>query len=370
MPAVQTILTVLAVLSMLVFAHQQGQLQTVLTFFGVLSVLVLAHELGHFVVAKRAGIKVQEFGFGIPPRLFGIKRGETVYAVNLLPLGGYVKMLGENDAPGDPHSFASKSKRVRAGVLIAGSAMNLLLTPLLLSAALMIGEPVPCDDCSRVQVYGVQPNSPAERAGLRDGDIFVTLDGRPIRDTNDVRQAVRDAGEREIEAVVRRDGAQETVRLIPRPNPTDGQPTIGIQLGPEVVTVQRPIWEAIPQGVQRTGEMLRLFVTGLGQMITREAPAELAGPVGIARMTGQMARAGWVYLLQFTAFLSLNLAVFNMLPVPGLDGARLAFVVVEGLRGRRVNPQTEGVIHFIGLMLLLTLMAYVSVNDVRRLIPS
>ncbi len=124
--------------------------QTVLTFLGVLSVLVLAHELGHFVMAKRAGIKVQEFGFGYPPRLIGIRRGETVYSINLLPLGGFVKMLGENGAPGEPGSFASKSKRARAAVLIAGSAMNLLLTPLLFSAALMIGEPVPCEDCGRV----------------------------------------------------------------------------------------------------------------------------------------------------------------------------------------------------------------------------
>lgn len=344
--------------------------QTVLTFLGVLSVLVLAHELGHFMVAKRAGIKVQEFGFGYPPRLIGIRRGETVYSINLLPLGGFVKMLGENGAPGEPGSFASKSKRARAAVLIAGSAMNLLLTPLLFSAALMIGEPVPCEDCDRVQIYGVQADSPAERAGLRDGDLFVTLDDQAIRDTNDVRQVVRNAGEREIEAVVRRGGAETAVRLAPRVTATDGQPTIGIQLGPEVVTVRRPIREAIPLGVQRTGEVLRVFVTGLGQMITREAPADLAGPVGIAQMTGQAARAGWVYLLQFTAFLSLNLAVINMLPVPGLDGARLAFVIIEGLRGRRVNPQTEGVIHFIGLMLILTLMAYVSVNDVRRLFPA
>jgi regulator of sigma E protease len=345
-------------------------LQTVLTFFGVLSVLVLAHELGHFVVAKRAGIKVQEFGFGYPPRLIGIKLGETLYSLNLLPLGGFVRMLGENGAPGDPRAFASKPKRTRAAVLVAGSAMNLLLVPLLFSAALMIGEPVQCDDCGRVQVYSVQAGSPAERAGLREGDVFVSLDGQPIHDTTDVRQVVRGAADREVPAVVRRDGKELTLGLTPRPGGPDGQPTIGIQLGPEVVTVRHPVWQAIPMGLQRTGEVLRAFVAGLGQMLTRQAPADLAGPVGIAQMTGQAARAGWVYLIQFTAFLSLNLAVLNMLPVPGLDGARLAFVVVEGLRGRRVNPQTEGVIHFIGLMLLLTLMVYVSFNDVRRLLPT
>ncbi|MGH2352329.1 MAG: RIP metalloprotease RseP [Chloroflexota bacterium] len=342
-------------------------IQTTLTFLGVLSVLVLAHELGHFVIAKRAGIRVQEFGIGFPPRLFGIRRGETIYSINLLPLGGFVKMFGENGAPGDPRSFATKSKRVRAAVLIAGSAMNLLLTPLLFSAALMVGEPVACDECNRVQIYGVQPNSPASRGGLQEGDLFIAIEGQPIQDTEDVRRVVQNAGGQEITLVVRRDGREVPVRLTPRTAPPEGQGAIGIQLGPEVVIVHHPIWEAIPLGFQRTIEVLRMFLAGIAQMVTGATPADLAGPVGIAQMTGQAARAGSVYLLQFTAFLSLNLAIFNMLPVPGLDGARLAFVIVEGLRGRRINPQTEGVIHFIGLMLLLTLMAYVTVNDVGRL---
>ncbi|HEX2037996.1 MAG TPA: RIP metalloprotease RseP [Chloroflexota bacterium] len=344
-------------------------IQTIVTFLLVLSVLVLAHELGHFVVAKRAGIKVQEFGFGYPPRIFGVRIGETLYSINLLPLGGFVKMLGENGSPTEPGSFSSKSKLTRAAVLIAGSTMNLVLTPLLLSAALMVGEPVPCEECDRVQVYTVTPGSPAAEAGLRERDIFVSLDGRPIRQLADVQQVVGNAGEREIPAVVLRDGQESALTLTPRTTP-EGRPMIGIQLGPEIVTVQRPFWEAVPLGIQQTGMMLRTFFSGIVQMVAREVPADLAGPVGIAQMTGQAARAGWTYVLQFTAILSLNLAVLNMLPIPGLDGARLAFVIVEGIRGRRVNPQTEGVIHFIGLMLLLTLMVYVSVNDVRRLIPS
>src|SRR5688572_1390984 len=137
--------------------------QTVLTFLGVLSVLVLVHELGHFVVAKRAGIKVQEFGFGYPPRLIGVKVGETVYSINLLPLGGFVKMLGENGSPGDPGSFASKSKRARAAVLIAGSAMNLLLVPTLFFIILMIDGAIPCNDCGQVQVYEIGRASCRER---------------------------------------------------------------------------------------------------------------------------------------------------------------------------------------------------------------
>src|SRR5581483_9085022 len=217
-------------------------LSTVLIFLVVLSVLVLAHELGHFVLAKRAGIKVQEFGFGYPPRLFGVRVGETIYSLNLLPLGGFVKMLGENGSPDVPRSFASKSRKVRAAVLVAGSAMNLLLAPVLFSVGYMVGEPMPCESCERVQVYGVQPGSPAAQAGMEEGDLFVSIDGRPIRSTEDVRAAVRAAGEREIEVVVERNGQVEHLRLTPRlmtpQGQTQSQLMIGIALGPEVVTVR------------------------------------------------------------------------------------------------------------------------------------
>jgi regulator of sigma E protease len=345
-------------------------LPTLLTFLVVLSLLVFAHELGHFVTAKRAGIKVQEFGIGMPPRLFGIRYGETLYSLNLLPLGGFVKMLGENASPDDPRSFSAKSKRVRATVLIAGSAMNFLLAPVLFSAAFMVGEPVMCETCDRVQVYAVQPDAPAARAGMRDEDIFVAIGGQPVRTPEEVRRAIQAAGERPINITVLRDGTSVDLQVTPRTVNQENQGAIGIQLGPEYILVRRPIWEAIPLGIQRTGEVLVLFAQGISQIVVREAPAEFAGPVGIAQMTGRAAQAGPNILLQFTAFLSLNLAILNMLPIPGLDGARLAFVLVEGVRGgRRVNPQLEGAIHFVGIMLLLTLMLYVSFHDVRRLVP-
>jgi len=343
---------------------------TVLIFLLVLSVLVFAHELGHFTTAKMAGIKVQEFGFGYPPRVFGFKRGETLYSINLLPLGGFVKMLGENASPGDPEAFASKSRRVRAAVLIAGSAMNLALAPILYSASFMVGEPVPCETCETVQVYDVRPGEPAARGGMREGDVIRSIGGERVRTAEDVRRLVRSAPEREVPVVVGRGGQEVTLNLTPKTVTNENQGAVGIQLGPEFVLTQYPIWEAIPLGFQRTGDVLRLFFNGLRQMAMREVDAELSGPVGIARETGRAAAAGPTYLLQFTAFLSLNLAVFNMLPIPGLDGARLLFVLIEGARrGRRVNPQVEGAIHLAGMLLLLSLMLYISVNDVRKLVP-
>lgn len=346
-----------------------GVFQTIIAFLAVLSLLVLAHELGHFLVAKRAGIKVEEFGLGYPPRLFGIRHGETLYSLNLLPLGGFVRMLGENAEPGDPRSFSSKSILARALVLSAGSGMNFLLVPLLFSVSLMVGEPVPCDTCGHVQVYGVVSGMPASGAGLHEGDVFASINGLRIQQPDEVRNAIRAAGSAEIDLVLLRNGEEVRVRLAPRPN-ADGLPVIGIQLGPEIVTVQHPVWEAVPLALQRTGDLFRTFVEGIKQIVVREQPAELAGPVGIADMTGRAVRAGPAYLVQFIAFLSMNLAIFNMLPIPGLDGARLAFVLLEMVRrGRRMNPQVEGLIHFAGLMLLITMMLYVSYQDVRRLFP-
>lgn len=341
---------------------------TLLSFVLVLSLLVFAHELGHFVLAKRAGIRVQEFGFGYPPRLVGIKVGETIYSLNLLPLGGFVRMQGENDQPGDPHSFATKTKWQRAAVLIAGSAMNLVLAPLLFTTALIVGEQTPCASCDRVQIYGVLPNSPAAAAGLREGDVFVRIEAREIRTPQDVRLVVQQRLGQPIPIVVAREGRQQPpVTVVPRTNPPEGQGAIGIRLGPEIVTVRHPVAQAVPLGLQRTGQTLRLFWRGIQAIASREVPAQVAGPVGIAEMTGEAARAGLANLLQFTAFLSIQLAIFNMLPIPGLDGARLAFVAIEGARrGRRFNPQVEGLIHFVGLMLLISLMVVVTYQDILR----
>ena len=345
-------------------------LSTALLFLAVLSVLVFVHELGHFVTAKMAGIKVQEFGFGYPPRIFGIRRGETIYSINLLPLGGFVKMLGENANPGDERAFASKRKSVRAAVLIAGSAMNLALAPLLYAGAFMVGIPQECETCDRVQVYVVQPDEPADRAGMRPGDVIVSIAGETVRTPEDVRRLVRANAERQVALQVEREGKPVSLQLTPKLVVQENQGAVGIQLGPDYTEVRYPIWEAVPLGFQHTGEMIRLFANGIRSMVAQEVEAELTGPVGIARETGRAAQAGTTYLLQFTAFLSLNLAFFNMLPFPGLDGARLLFVLIEGARrGRRVNPQLEGAIHLAGMALLLMLMLYVSLNDVRRIVP-
>ena len=342
---------------------------TVLSFLLVLSVLVLAHEIGHFVAARRAGIRVQEFGFGIPPRLFGFRRGGTLFSVNLLPLGGFVRMKGENAAPDEPDSFSSKSRARRALVLVAGAGMNLILAPLLFAGAFMIGDTIPCDSCQEIEIYAVWPDSPAKGAGLRAGDVLIRMDGEAVVQVETVRAAVQRTLGQQLAITLERDDEELTVTAIPRLNPPAQQGPLGISLGPPLQTIRRSPWEAVPMGVQRTGEIMGLLVRGLVMIVSGQLAADVAGPVGMARLTGQAAEAGLTQLLHFTGFLSLNLAILNMLPVPGLDGARLAFVGLEGLRGgRRVNPATEGVIHMVGLMLIIMLMVYVSYQDILQIV--
>lgn len=344
---------------------------TLLIFLALLSVLVLAHELGHFVLAKRAGILVQEFGFGYPPRLFGVRRGETLYSLNLLPLGGFVKLLGENGTPGEPRSFASQSLGTRAAVLAAGAGMNLLLAPLFLAGALALGQPGPCTACGRVQVVGVQSGGPADQAGLRAGDVLVRFAGQPVATVDEVRAALDGvstptAG---VPLVLLR-GGQEVQALLPAALAEDGRQRLGVTLGPPLVTRRPPLWQVLPLGVQQTVTLVRDFFTDLGPLVTGTEPVEIAGPVGIARLTGQVAQTGWPSLLRFAALLSVNLGLVNLLPFPALDGARIAFVGLEAFRrGQRLRPRLEARIHLAGMALLLGLMVLVSYHDVRALLP-
>ena len=344
-------------------------LTTVLLFVVVLSLLVLAHELGHFVTAKLAGIKVQEFGLGFPPRILGLRRGETLYSLNALPLGGFVKMLGENGEVVESRAFASQRCSVRAIVLIAGSAMNLLRVPLFLTSAFMIGAPEPCLACQTVQVHGVIPGGAAEAAGLRPGDLIETIDGELMRNPDDVRRHVRASIGRPLDVRITRVGERLELSLTPREVTDEHHGALGVQLGPEVVIVRHSLGDAVPRAILGVGQLLETFPEAISSLLRGDGGAELTGPIGIAWGTGRAAQAGWSHLFAFISFLSLNLAVFNMLPFPGLDGGRLVFVLIEALRhGRRIRPRIEGAIHLIGMVLFLALMAYASVNDVRRLL--
>lgn len=340
-------------------------------FFAVLGVLVMVHELGHFVTAKRAGIKVLEFGFGFPPRLFGIKRGETEYTVNLLPLGGFVKMLGEED-PTDPRSFAAQRPRNRLIVLAAGATMNAVLAVVLFTAALMIPRDVVQ---GQVFVQRVAPDSPAERAGIQPGDQILRVNGKPINNQGDLSyRIIRNIGD-EITVTIKRDRfTTQDVRVVPRLNPPAGQGATGIEIAlrnPYPGEESYPIWEAIPLGFERTWDMLIITKNDFSRSIAQRVAPPVAGPIGIGQMAGEVAQTGIGRLVEFVALLSINLAIVNILPLPMLDGGRIVFVLIEAVRGgRRIAPEKESLVHLAGLVMILLLVVVISYNDIMRIVGS
>ncbi|WP_376797401.1 RIP metalloprotease [Thermogemmatispora sp.] len=398
----------------------------------VFGLLVFVHELGHFLTAKWAGIRVEEFGLGLPPRIVGIRRrprggweviwfngdsqlrhpaaGEsggnlweppgapaseagqrevasavvappssTIYSLNLLPIGGFVRMPGENgemyDEYGryDPQSFASKSAGKRLIVLVAGVTMNFLLAIVLFSIAYSVGEPV-----IPPVVAKVAPGSPAAAAGLRPGDTFLSVNGQEVQQFSDVQNIVQQAiaqahGQATVpvRVVIRHAGDSQPVALTinVRVNPPPGQGPMGIERGNEVRYVTYPLWQAPIKGIAQTFSVTGQFISSIVQMVTGAVKPEIAGPVGIVQMTGEVAQTvptiGWWPILTLTGILSLNLAIINILPFPALDGGRVLLILIELLRGgKRLRPEREGLINLVGMAILLMLIVVVTISDV------
>jgi regulator of sigma E protease len=385
-----------------------GFLQAVIPFFIILVILVVIHELGHFLTAKWFGVKVLEFGIGYPPKLWGKKIGETEYTFNVLPLGGFVRLLGEED-PSDPQSLAAQKPWKRIVIMAAGSFMNLLLPVVLFTVAYMIPQEVPT---GAALITTVAPGSPAEEAGVQVGDQLLAVNGREANNVQDAAYLIRlNQGEemtwrlrRELERdAVGRGGGAEIVEadVYGRWAPPEGQGPTGIGLADAALSrrlallpvdmsdeereeaarriVQEegftesqsyPIWEAVPRGARATMESLVLARNQIVSWIAaRNRPEGITGPVGIAQVTGEVVdQAGWVKLFELAALLSINLAILNILPLPMLDGGRILFVVIEMLRGgRRIAPEKEAFVHFIGFVVLIGFVIVISVFDVMRI---
>lgn len=342
---------------------------TTLIFLGILAVLILAHELGHFATAKAFGIRVDEFGLGFPPRLIGIKRGETLYSLNAVPLGGFTKMAGEED-PDIERSLASKSVGARVIVLSAGSIMNALLPLLLFAIAFMVPHNVVTGD---VVVAEVAPDSPAAAAGIEVGDTLVSLNDEPVQSISDLQIFTQLNLGKEVNLTVRHsDATVEEVRLIPRWKPPPGEGAMGVALSmPEAAIVRQsyPFWEAIPMGVSECIETFVIFKNEILKWFIGATPVQVIGPVGIAQITGEVARAGLSPLLRFAGFISINLAIINILPLPALDGGRIVFVLLGWIRrGKRISPKTEGMVHAIGFAILIAAIIALTYQDIIRII--
>ncbi len=354
---------------------------TAIIFIIVIGVLVLVHEFGHFIFAKRAGMKVEEFGFGFPPRLVGFRRGETIYSLNWIPFGGFVKILGEDGAERGPRSFASASMSHRLLVIVAGVVMNFILAAVLLIFVNFFGLRIGLVDGDtagahnlQVQVLQVSKDSPADKAGLQPLDSIVGYvdNGRIINfdSTKGVQDAVVSHIGQPLILEIGRGGSVLQKIIIPRANPPEGQGAVGISLALTGI-VSYPWYDAIWRGFYDASILTVQTVVGYYTLLKTlfvhgRLIAEVSGPVGIATLTGQAARVGINYLLQFVAMISVNLAVLNIIPFPALDGGRALMLLVEKIKGSPVHKKVEGLINMVGFYALVTLMLYVTYKDIAR----
>ncbi len=342
---------------------------TIIIGLAVLSVIIIVHELGHFITAKASGVRVEEFGLGFPPRVLSVRQGETRYSLNAIPFGGFTKLAGEED-PKEPRSLAGKSRGIRLLVLSAGSLMNVLLALLLFSITFMIPRDV---EIGEVLVEEVAPNSPAAMAGITAGDTILSVNDQPVRNNGELHQYIMADLGKETTLLIQHPGStSESVQVIPRWEPPEGEGAIGIiikTINSTTVIQRYPLWQVIPLGAARLGETVIMWVDGLVSIFTGEAPASFFGPVGIAQLTGEVAQFGIIPLLEVAALISLILGICNLFPLPAIDGGRITFVLLEWVRrGKRVPPKIEGMVHLIGLALLIVFLVAVTYQDIMRIV--
>lgn len=361
------------------FVMAQHAVTSALLFIGILLALVLAHEAAHFATAKLFGIRVHEFGVGFPPKIAGRYFGETEYTVNWLPLGGFVRLEGEENPTG-PRSLAARPAWQRLIVLGSGAVINLILPIFLFAGALMIPHEIPE---GRAEITQVIPDTPAAAAGLQEGDVILAIEGRETKNLIEASRYVRVYQGRDIDILVRRDGQELTIPVYARWEFPAGQGPTGIQIAPVAVaadgraftvTESQAPWEAVGNGFRLTWDTMLLARNQVVSWFKGASGPEFQGPVGIAQTTGEVASsAGSAQgaispLLELAALLSINLGILNLLPLPMLDGGRMFFVVVEVLRGgKRIAPERESLVHLVGFVAFMALALVVTFYDVSRI---
>jgi regulator of sigma E protease len=352
---------------------------TVIVFILILALLVLIHEFGHFIAAKKSGVYVEEFGFGLPPRLWGKKIGETIYSINWLPIGGFVKVYGEEyheqDKNFDPalknKAFIYKKPWQKILILTAGIIGNFLLGWLLISFLFTQGVPSPTN---KVIVETIQPNSPAQEAGLKKNEEVIILikdKEYKLSSSNDLISLTKKFAGEPIELIVQNSNGTRKVTVTPRKNPPAGQGSLGVVIT-SFVEKKYPWYQAPFFGLAEAFNITWTIVSELSktvfQLISFQKPkVDVAGPIGIARYTGEAIKFGSNAVLELIALLSLNLAVVNILPFPALDGGRLAFVLYEIVTKRRVNQNFERNLNLAGMIILIALAILISIHDVIKI---
>jgi len=386
-------------------------MMTFLIFIAVLAVLVLSHEFGHFIFAKKAGLCVEEFGFGFPPRLLGIQRINkrkrwrfiwalrpekeseeeseegTVYSVNMIPLGGFVRIRGENgEEAEDKKSFGSRPLYIRALILVAGVFFNLLLAWPVLTAGFLIGTPASVDGGNisggtltekGVMILEVQKDTPAEMSGLKEGDYLLRFTSKEnetlqVSDEKGVQDFIAKHAGTEITIDYLRGKKEFSAKAIPSVKPEAGKGNLGIameRVGIMKLPFHLAVWEGLKSTIRLTVMISKALVAFFGDLVTeRKMVAQLSGPVGIAGMVNSAAQTGFVFFLQLVAVLSIHLALINIIPFPALDGGRLLFLAIEFVRGKPISQKVSNIAHNIGFAMLILLMLIITYRDILKLI--
>ncbi|MBO5993409.1 MAG: RIP metalloprotease RseP [Acidaminococcaceae bacterium] len=337
---------------------------TVLACIFVFGILVTVHEFGHFITAKLTGMKVEEFSIGFGPKIYQQQEGETLYSLRMLPLGGYNKIAGMD--PEDPEDlergFNSKPVASRMLVILAGSLMNFLLPVLIFFGIfLAYGMEIP----ENTPVLGqIVEGYPAAQSGLKEGDRILSINGQPVSQWPDIRNSLADAGTKPVPFEIQRDKEKLTVTVTPILNPETGRPFIGVVSS--LKKVQLTPWQAAVSSVTATKNIIKNMYASLYHMLTGKTKAEFAGPVGVAKMAGQVAHKGFDMLLQFTAMLSLNLAIINLLPLPALDGGHFLILLIEAVTGHKLGKTAMQNIQKVGVAMILALTIFATFKDLTR----
>lgn len=345
-------------------------------FILVFGILVLVHELGHFLVAKKYGVKVEEFGFGFGRRLYKRKHKDTLYSINLIPLGGFVKLFGEDGSfPKNPKSFTNKTKLQRTQILIAGVLMNFILTIFLLAVGYGIGmtslipgmwEHKGVINNQKVEIVDVYSEYPAEKGGLKKGDFILKINEKPIFFATEMSNFITQIKEKNFFLTIQRSGSQKIVKIEKDPS----KEVIGVVLETQGAIKASVFWAPVV-AFEETIRLAKINLIGITQFFAKiftkfRVGEEATGPIGIYYLTGYFAKMGAMSFLQFVAILSLVLSLVNVLPIPILDGGHILLLGVEGLTKKRITPETRGLINLVGLSFLIFLLISITLKDIGR----
>ncbi len=350
-------------------------LSAIVTFLIVLGVLVFVHEFGHYIVARLCGVQVQTFSLGFGPRLFSRKWGPTEYCVSIIPLGGYVRLLGDDPkeeiSPEERgRSFLTQSVKKKIAIVVAGPVFNLLLALFIFVGVFMTGVP-----SLTSEVGEVQPSSAAGAAGMKPGDKIVEIEGKPIHQWEEIRETLQTSGGNELRFVVEREGQKVDLKVTPMMKET--QDVLGdshqlwligiLPKGTHTIKQYDPL-TAARMGAERTWDMISLNVLGIFRLIQGKISSDtIGGPILIAQMAGQQANEGILNVVLFIAILSINLGIINLFPIPILDGGHLLFFIIEGIMGHPLSLKTREIASQVGLFIIISLMVFAFYNDIMRL---